>query len=154
MSRSHWTFTARMAATPYVVFDLISDLPNYGRWLPGSSAFGATTEVSPYPVRLGSTYLDAGPSGRRPGSVTEYDRPTRIAFHQTMVAKKGPLTANTEVYIRYTFEPVEGATFVTRDVDLRVRIAGLWQIADPLVVAAFRKENARLLPILKRYVEA
>ncbi len=45
-------------------------MPNYGRWLPGSEAFGGTTEISPYPVRLGTTYLDAGPAGQRPGSVT------------------------------------------------------------------------------------
>jgi hypothetical protein len=25
-----------------------------GRWLPGSAAFGSTTDVDPYPVRLGS----------------------------------------------------------------------------------------------------
>jgi len=43
---------------------LTADLPNYGRWLPGSEAFGETTEVSPYPDRLGTTYLDAGPAGQ------------------------------------------------------------------------------------------
>jgi uncharacterized protein YndB with AHSA1/START domain len=154
MSTSHWKFTARIDGTPKAIFDLIADMPNYGRWLPGSDAFGATTEVSPYPVRLGTTYLDAGPSGRRPGSVTEFDPPTHIAFRQTMVAKKGPLTANIDVRIRYTFEPVDGATFITRDLDLTVRISGLLKIADPLVVSAFRKENVRLLPELKRYVEA
>jgi hypothetical protein len=87
MSTSHSKFTARIDGTPKEIFDLIADLPNYDRWLPGSSAFGATKEVSPYPVRLGSTYLDAGPSGRRPGSVTEYDHPAHIAFHQTMLAR-------------------------------------------------------------------
>ena len=51
------------------------DMPNYGRWLPGSEAFGGMTEVSPYRVRLGTTYLDAGPLGQRPGSVTGYDPP-------------------------------------------------------------------------------
>jgi len=71
-----------------------------------------------------------------------------------MLAKTGPLTAHIDVHIRYTFEPVDSATFVTRDVDLSVRIPGLLKIADPLVVAAFRKENLRLLPTLKRYVEA
>jgi len=55
-------------------FALIADMPNYGRWLPGSKALGGRTEVSPYPVRLGTTYLDAGPVDQRPGSVTGFPK--------------------------------------------------------------------------------
>ena len=66
MSTTHPQFTARIEGSPETIFDLIADMPNYGRWLPGSEAFGGTTEVSPYPVRLGTTYLDAGPLGQRP----------------------------------------------------------------------------------------
>jgi hypothetical protein len=102
-----------------------------GRWPPGSEAFGGTTEVSPYPVRLGTTYLDAGPLGQRPGSVTEYDPPKHIGFHQTMLLKKGPLTANIDVHIRFTFEPVEGATSVIRALDLTIQIPGLLKVAEP-----------------------
>ena len=96
-------------------------MPNYGRWLPGSEAFGGTTKVSPYPVRLGTTYLDAGPAGQRPGSVTGFDPPKYIAFHHTMLLKQGPLTANIDVHIRYTFEPVERATSVIRALDLTIK---------------------------------
>jgi hypothetical protein len=46
---------------PETIFDLVADMPNYGTWLPDSSAFGGTVDVTPYPVRLGTTYLDAGP---------------------------------------------------------------------------------------------
>ena len=80
MATSHPQFTARIEGSPETIFDLIADMPNYGRWLPGSEAFGGTTEVSPYPVRLGTTYLDAGPLGQRPGSVTEYDPPGASLF--------------------------------------------------------------------------
>src|SRR5215471_15813533 len=62
------------------IFDLIADMPNYGRWLPNSSACGGTVDVAPYPLRLGTTYLDAGPI-EKPGFVTEYDRPKHISFH-------------------------------------------------------------------------
>jgi hypothetical protein len=71
VSTTHPQFTARIEGSPEAIFDLIADMPNYGRRLPGSEAFGGTTEVSPYPVRLGTTYLDAGPAGQRPGSVTD-----------------------------------------------------------------------------------
>ena len=66
MSTSHPRFKARIEGSPKTIFDLIADMPNYGRWLPGSDAFGGTTEVKPYTVRLGTTYLDAGPAGRGP----------------------------------------------------------------------------------------
>jgi uncharacterized protein YndB with AHSA1/START domain len=96
----HPQFTARIEAPPETIFDLIADMPNYGRWLPGSEAFGGATEVSPYPVRFGTTYLDGGPAGQRPGSVTEYDPPKHTAFHHTMLSEKGPLAANIGVHIR------------------------------------------------------
>src|ERR1700689_1859233 len=115
MSTTHPVFKAKIDGSPEFIFSLIADMPNYGSWLPGSEAFGGTTEVSPYPVRLGTTYLDAGPAGQRPGSVTGYDRPKSIAFHPPMLLKRGPLTANIDVQICYTFEPVERAIHVIRD---------------------------------------
>ena len=153
MATSHSRFAARIEGSPETIFDLLADMPNYGRWLPGSDAFGATSEVSPYPVRLGTTYLDAGPAGRRPGSVTAFDPPKSIAFHQTMLIKRGPLTANVDVNIRCTLEPAGSATSVIRDLELTIEIPGPLKVAEPLVASAFRKENARVLAELKRYVE-
>src|SRR5271163_4381094 len=114
MSTWRKVFTTKIAGAPEPIFDLIADMPNYGRWLPGSQAFGGTTEVTPYPVRLGTTYLDAGPAGQRPGSVTEFDPPRRIAFHHTMLLKHGPLMADIDVNVRYTLEPAERYTRVLR----------------------------------------
>jgi len=153
MSTSHPRFTTEIEGPPEVIFHLIADMPNYGRWLPGSAAFGGTTKVSPYPVRLGTTYLDAGPAGERPGSVTEYDPPKRIAFHHTMLLKQGLLTADIDVNIRYTIEPLQRATRVLRDLDLTIQMPRLIRIAEPLVLWAFRRENVRILAELKRYVE-
>lgn len=151
---THPVFTARIGASPQTIFDLIADMPNYGRWLPGSNAFGATSKVSPYPVCLGSTYLDGGPLGERPGSVTEYDPPKHIAFHQTMQVKRGPLRADIDVHIRYTLTPEDGATSVVRALDLTIDMPGVQRLAEPLILRAFGRENARLLAELKRYVEA
>jgi polyketide cyclase/dehydrase/lipid transport protein len=152
MSTSHPRFTTRIEGSPETIFDLIADMPNYGRRLPGSEAFGGTTRVSPHPVRLGTTYLDAGPAGQRPGSVTGHDPPKHIAFHHTMLLKNAPRTANIDVHVRYTLEPVERATSVIRD--LEIQIPGILTVAEPLVVWVFRKENVRILAELKRYVEA
>ncbi|HEX4007991.1 MAG TPA: SRPBCC family protein [Acidobacteriaceae bacterium] len=153
MSVSHPRFSARIAGPPDKIFGLIADLPNYHRWLPGSGSFGGTTDVSPYPVCLGTTYLDAGPAGARPGIVTEFDPPHRIAFHHTMQLRKGLLRADIDVQIRYALDPNERGTLVLRDLDLSIRMPGPLAIAEPLVLRAFRKENIRILAELKRYIE-
>src|SRR5258708_39521922 len=106
MSTSHPRFTARIEGSPETIFDLIADMPNYGRWLPGSEAFGGTTEVSPYPVRLGTTYLDAGAAGQRLRSLTRDDPPKDNAFHHPLLLKRGPPTAKICVPNCYTFTPV------------------------------------------------
>jgi hypothetical protein len=155
MGTYHWQFTARIEGSPpETVFDLIADMPNYRRWLPRSLVFDGISEVSPYPVGLGTTYLDAGPLGQRPGSVTRYGPPKHIAFHLTMLFKQGRLTANFDIHIRYTLEPVERATRVIRDYDLTIQIPGLVKVVEPLVVYTARRENTRILAKLKRYVEA
>jgi hypothetical protein len=96
--------------------------------------------------------MDLGSIG--PGSVTGYNPPKHIAFHHTMLLKRGPLTANIDVHIRYTLESAGGATSVIRDLDLTIQIPGVLKVAKPLVVSAFRNENVRILVELKRYVEA
>jgi hypothetical protein len=119
MSTLHPRFTTRIEGSVEIIFDLIANTPNYGRWLPGSDAFGGTTLVTPYPVRIGTKYLEGGPKGLRPGFVTTFDRPKLIAFHPTMLLKKGPLTANIDVNVRCTIEPVDSATRVTLDLHPR-----------------------------------
>ena len=77
----------------------------------------------------------------------------RRGFHHAMLLKKGPLTANIDVHIRYTLEPEEGATSIIRDLDLTIQIPGLLKVAESLVVYLFGKENVRILAELKRFVE-
>ena len=70
MARSQWHrfYNAKVVAQPAVLFELLSDMPNYGHWLPQSEAFGETTDVEPYPVQLdrGSKKICRGASRRRP----------------------------------------------------------------------------------------
>src|SRR5260370_12560370 len=97
MSTSHPRFTLRIEGSPETIFDLIADMPNYGRWLPGSEAFGGATPVSPYPVRLRPTHLHPGPSRPRarppPG-----DRPPQIiTLHHPLLVKQEPPTPQHDV---------------------------------------------------------
>ena len=146
-------FTARIAGPPDMIFDLVADMPNYGRWLPDSSAFGGTTDVTPYPVRFGTTYLDAGPI-LKPGSVTEFDRPAHISFHHVVQIRKGILNTDVDARIRYSFLSEASGTFVERRLVLGFQLSGVLRWTLPLLLYGFRKENDRVLAALKQYVEA
>jgi len=131
------------------IFDVIVDFNGQDRWLTTSSAFRGTTQVSSDPVTLGTTYTEPGPFGVRNGTVTEFERPTKITFHQpmTMRLRAGVI----EVTLRYTLTPSGGSTRVTRVVTMDVpRTLALVQ---PILVRAFRAESARTLAALKTYAD-
>src|SRR5471030_2994522 len=142
MSNSHLRFTSLINGSAEVVFDLVADMPNYSRWLPDSAVFGGTVNVTPYPVRLGTTYLDAGPV-EKPGSVTEFDPPKHISFHHTVLIRRGPLRTDIDAHIRYTLEPKNGGTFVVRELDLGLNLRGAFRLASPYILWAFKRENVR-----------
>ena len=152
ISRRHLGFTSRIGGPPEVVFELVADLPNYGRWLPGSSAFHQTVNVTPYPVRLGTTYLETG-AIEKPGKVTEFEPPRHIGFEHTVMIRS-PIHVDVEARIRYSFEPSQGGTAVLRELDLTFELRGLLKLLTPALLYGFRKENVRTLACLKRYVEA
>ena len=146
-------FTTQVRGAAQSVFDLVADMPNYGLWLPDSSAFGGTVNVTPYPVQLGTTYLDSGPI-EKPGVVTEFDPPRCIGFHHTVQIRQSILNTDVDAKIRYTFESTEDGTFVDRRLTLTFDLRGAWRLALPVLVHGFRKENDRTLAALKRYVDA
>ena len=136
-------FKKRIEGSAEDIFALIADFANYHCWLSRSKSFGTISEIAPDPVCLGTTYLDAGPSGARRGTVTEFEQPMEI--------KNGLLRGKIDIGVRYVLEPADGATDVTRD--LTFEIHGPLAIARPLIVSAFRDENERLLAALGRRVE-
>lgn len=131
------------------IFDLIIDFGGQDRWLTKSSAFHGTNEISSNPVSLGTTYREPGPFGVRHGEVTEFERPTRITFHQPMTLKlhSGILDAT----VRYTLTPGSSSTHVRRVVTLGVP----WplKLFQPLVAREFRVESSRTLLALKAYAD-
>jgi uncharacterized protein YndB with AHSA1/START domain len=117
MARSQWHrfYTSVVAAPPARLFRLLSDMPNYTRWLPQSQRFSHTTAVEPYPVRLGSRYHDGRPdeSGKDWwGTVTGFQPPGSIDFHHTI--RVAQLRATVDVHIHYSFEGEDGGTRVNR----------------------------------------
>jgi uncharacterized protein YndB with AHSA1/START domain len=132
------------------IFDVITDFRGQDRWLAHSSAFRGTTAVSSDPVTLGTTYREPGPFGVRNGTVTEFERPAKITFHQPMTMK---LHAGTvDVTLRYTLIPEGGLTHVGRVVTVTVP----WplKLVQPVLLRAFRAESRRTLLALKAYADA
>jgi polyketide cyclase/dehydrase/lipid transport protein len=157
MARSHWhkLYTASIKAPADVLFGLLSDLPNYGDWLPGSSAFGQTTDVEPYPVRLGTRYHDGKPDapGRDwRGTVTGFQPPGSLDFHHTIHVRQ--LRATVDVHIHYSLEAQDDATLVTRWLLLDVTMPIVFRPLRPAVVSSFDAENARTMAALKAHAEA
>ena len=131
------------------IFDLIADFKGQDRWLTTSSAFRGTTAISSDPVVLGTTYTEPGPFGVRHGTVTEFERPAKITFHQPMTMR---LQAGTvDITLRYTLTPAGGSTHVTRVVT--IDIPWSLKVFQPVIIRAFRVESGRTLLALKAYAD-
>lgn len=156
MARSQWhkLYAADIAAPPAVLFRLLADMPNYGQWLPGSDAFGHTTDVEPYPVRCGSRYRDGKPGVAGKdwwGTVTGFQPPGSLDFHHTISVPQ--LRATIDARIHYSLEPRDVITRVTRWLVLDIAMPAPARPLLPLITARFDKENQRTMAALKSHAE-
>ena len=157
MAASQWHkfYTAQVAAPPAVLFGLLADMPNYGRWLPGSAAFGQTSDVEPYPVRPGTRYHDGKPAqpGRDWwGTVTGFQPPGSLDFHHTIAVPQ--LRATVDVHIHYSFELHNAGTQLSRWLVLDVTMPAALRPLRRLIISPFDRENVRTIAAVKKYAEA
>lgn len=131
------------------VFDLITDLRGYDRWLATSAHFRGTGQLSANPATLGTTYRESSPLGVRNGVVSEYERPTLVSFHQPMTVRLGLGTI--DITVRYTLSPGAGTTHVRRVVTIGV--SGPLRPFAGLLARPFGKEGRRTLRALKAYAD-
>jgi len=154
-SRWHKIYSSRVAAPPAILFELLSDMPHYGRWLSGSAAFGATTNVEPYPVQLGSRYHDGKPDEPGKdwwGTVTGFQPSGSLDFHHTIHISQ--LRATVDTHIHYSFEREEGGTQVTRWLLLDITMPTPLRPLRRLIIRPFDVENVRTMAAVKNYAEA
>jgi hypothetical protein len=154
-SRWHKLYSSSVAAAPAILFELLSDMPNYGRWLPASGQFAQTTDVEPYPVQLGSRYHDGKPDEPGKdwwGTVTGFQPPGSLDFHHTI--RVSQLRATVEVHIHYSFEQAGDGTDVTRWLVLDFTMPIVFRPLRRLIVKSFDEENVRTMAAVKQYAEA
>jgi uncharacterized protein YndB with AHSA1/START domain len=150
MAATHATIDINAPAQK--VFDAITDLHSYPKWLPDSGSFKGTTEISETPVKLGTTYVESSPGGVRSGKVVEFERPSKVVFHQPM--KLNPASGGhvIDIKVEVTLKENGGVTTVERDVYL-----GLPEPLQSLKEAwdkGASGESVRVLDLLKKYVES
>jgi uncharacterized protein YndB with AHSA1/START domain len=143
-------FEADIQASAERVFALLADLRNYGQWLPASSAFYGTTEISEGPIDVGTTYVERSPVGIRHGVLTALVRPTRLNFEQPMTLKPR-LLGSIGIKLSHTLTPAAGAVHVLRRLELEPH--GPVALLMPLILRAFRAENERMMRTLKAFAE-
>lgn len=158
MARSQWHkfYASTVAAPPQLLFALLSDMPNYGRWLPPSGQFSKTEDVQPYPVRYGTRYHDGKPDDPGKdwwGTVVGFQPPGSVDFHHTI--RVGQLRATVDVHIHYSFEREgEGGTAVTRWLVLDFTMPPVFRPLRSAIISRFDKENLRTMAAVKQYAEA
>jgi hypothetical protein len=157
MASSQWHkfYASTIDASPELLFRLLSDLPNYSDWLPGSDQYGQTTDVEPYPVRLGSRYHDGKPDGPGRdwwGTVTGFQPPGSLDFHHVIGVSQ--LRATVDVRIHYSLEPADDGTRVARWLVIDIAMPAVFRPLRPLITASFDKENLRTMAALKEYARA
>jgi uncharacterized protein YndB with AHSA1/START domain len=138
------------------IFDVIVDFRGQDRWLSTSSAFHGTIHISSDPVTLGTTYREPGPFGVRNGTVTEFERPTAVTFHQPMTFKLRLGTV--DLLLRYTLTPQAGLTHVTHVTHVTrvvtIKIPWSLKLIQPFLVRAVRAESSRTLLALKAFADS
>ena len=143
-------FETEIHSSADTVFQLITDLRGYNRWLTSSAAYAGTTEVSTDPIAAGTTYVESSTSGVRHGTVTELDAPSRVTFHQPMTMKPRFLGI-IDIHVTYTLTPTAGGVHVGRLVTLTLPLP--LKLLQPLVLRPFRQESQRTIQALKSFSE-
>ena len=125
-----------VGSTADEIFATVADLRAYNRWLASSGSYAGTTEISEGQIALGTTYVETERRGTRHGTVTEFEPPRRITFHQPMTINPRSLGIVIDITVSYTLAPRDGAVSIDRVVSLGIP----WplRLAQPLVVRQFR----------------
>lgn len=132
------------------VFERLTRISEYSRWLPRSIVFTTCRQVSPGPVGPGTTYEDVTKLGTLRGEVRDLAAPRRVEFRETLRWLGRPVM---EARMEYALRPdAAGRTEVHHVAQGELR--GALGLAEPLVRMVARRERQRTIDALKRSLEA
>jgi uncharacterized protein YndB with AHSA1/START domain len=130
------------------VFNLISDIANYSKWVSSNSDFFIESKVTPEgTVGLGSTFEDKLRFGKNIGEVVEFQPSKKFVIEQ----KWYPETYLWKMRVEYHFEPINGSTRITNKF-VMTPIEGFEPMKTPIMELA-RGERIRTLEAVKKLLE-
>jgi hypothetical protein len=118
-------------------------------------AFGSTTDVDPYPVRLGTRYHDGKPGQKGKdwyGDVTGFQPPGSLDFHHVIHVPQ--VRASVDVHIHYSLERDDDRTRVTRWLVLDISMPVVLRPLRCAITGSFDRENIRTMAALTAYADA
>jgi len=144
------TMTAEIRGQAGDVFEVLTDLRGYGRWLDPSGEYKGTVDISDGEIRAGTTYAEHAGAGVRRGTVTELRAPELVVFHQPMHLRPA-LAGVIDIVVTYTLGQAGEHVRVERTVQIGLP----WPLTPfaPLVLSRFRRESDRTLRALTSFVE-
>jgi len=144
-------FGIDIASPPKAVWDLITNLRQYDMWLPPSRTFNTVVQLNSGPVKVGTAYMDGGPSLTFHGEVTQLEPYTRIAFYQATRSKLWAFDVGMDIEIRYVLQPRGTGTHVERTLTLDT--SGIFMPLQQQLRSVIRQENERILARMKAHLE-
>jgi uncharacterized protein YndB with AHSA1/START domain len=130
------------------VFDRLADLPAYRSWMHRTGLFRRSGQISDGPMGKGTTYFDATRMGTYRGEVTQFERPSRIGFRETLRWFGSPMEARPE----YFLEADQERTIVHHVAE--GELFGWTRLMKPAARLMARSERARTLKSLRRSLES
>ncbi len=130
------------------VFDRLTDLSDYSRWMPTFGVFIRSGLTSEGPVGTGTTYYDRGWMGTFLGEITEFRAPTKVAFKETL-AWLGVTVM--EAKPEYELVSTPSGTLIHHTAE--GRLCGIFNVMGPVVAWMARAERSRTVRALKESLE-
>jgi uncharacterized protein YndB with AHSA1/START domain len=132
-----------------VVFERLADLPGYRRWMHRTGLFRRSGLTSEAPIGVGTAYFDATRMGTFEGEVTEFVRPSRLAFRETLRWFGSEMSQARPEY----FLDADGDATVVHHVAVG-ELFGWMRFMKPAAALMARVERTRTLKSLKRSLES
>jgi uncharacterized protein YndB with AHSA1/START domain len=131
------------------VFARLVDIDGYPDWLPTSRIFLDCKQTSPGPVQVGTTFIDKTPAGTFTGAVVQFEKPTKVVFHNRLSWLGLPVL---ETFPGYHLEQTKPGTTVRHFG--HGQCFGLFKLLAGHVAKLAREERRRTLYALKETLEA
>jgi uncharacterized protein YndB with AHSA1/START domain len=130
------------------VFDRLTDISAYSRWMPKLGVFIRSGQTSEGAVGAGTTYYDKGWMGTFVGEIEEFHAPTTVAFKEKL-----RWLGVTVMEARPEYDLVSTQTGTRVRHAAEGRLFGIFTVMTPLVAWMARAERGRTVRALRDSLE-